>query len=108
MNVILLVIRSCDTIAQAIAEAVEKPQKAEDFKSITGKGAQAKVAGKNVKVVSPGYLRENDLFVDNNGIDALNAQGKTVVFIVIDQTPVGRWRWPISSWCGATYQGAQS
>jgi len=76
-------------IAQAIAEAVENPQKAEDFKSITGKGAQAKVAGKNVKVVSPGYLRENDLSVDDNRIDELNTQGKTVVFIVIDQTPVG-------------------
>ncbi|MBS3809201.1 MAG: cadmium-translocating P-type ATPase [Desulfobacterales bacterium] len=76
-------------IAQAIAEAVEKPQKAEDFKSITGKGAQARVEGKHVKVVSPGYLQENNLSVDNNRIDALNAQGKTVVFIVIDQTPVG-------------------
>ncbi|MCF8026277.1 MAG: copper-translocating P-type ATPase [Desulfobacteraceae bacterium] len=76
-------------IARAIAEAVEKPQKAEDFKSITGKGAQAKVAGKNVKVVSPGYLRENDLSVNDNRIDALNAQGKTVVFILIDKTPVG-------------------
>jgi Cu2+-exporting ATPase len=76
-------------IAQAIAEAVEKPQKAEDFKSITGKGAQAKVAGQNVKVVSPGYLRENDLSVDDNRIGELNAQGKTVVFILIDETPVG-------------------
>jgi Cu2+-exporting ATPase len=70
-------------IAQAIADAVEMPQKAENFKSITGKGAQAQVAGKNVKVVSPGYLRENDLSVNDNRIDELNAQGKTV-------------------WCGAT------
>ncbi len=76
-------------IAQAIAQEVETPQKAEDFKSITGKGAQAKVAGKNVKVVSPGYLRENDFSVDDNRIDELNAQGKTVVFILIDETPVG-------------------
>ncbi|MFW6428576.1 MAG: copper-translocating P-type ATPase [Desulfosalsimonas sp.] len=76
-------------IAQAIAEAVETPQKAENFKSITGKGARAQVAGKNVKVVSPGYLRENDLSVNDNRIDELNAQGKTVVFILIDQAPVG-------------------
>jgi cation transport ATPase len=76
-------------IAQAIAEAVEKPQKAEDFKSITGKGAQARVEGRHVKVVSPGYLRENDLSVDDNRIDELNAHGKTVVFILIDETPVG-------------------
>ncbi|MFP4573635.1 MAG: copper-translocating P-type ATPase [Desulfobacterales bacterium] len=76
-------------IAQAIADAVETPEKPEDFKSITGKGAQAQVAGKNVKVVSPGYLRENDLSVNDNRIDELNGQGKTVVFILIDQTPVG-------------------
>ncbi|HMA87029.1 MAG TPA: copper-translocating P-type ATPase [Desulfosalsimonadaceae bacterium] len=76
-------------IAQAIAKAVETPQKAEDFKSITGKGAQARVEGKDVKVVSPGYLRENGLSVDDNRIDELNAQGKTVVFILIDETPVG-------------------
>ncbi|MDZ7830730.1 MAG: copper-translocating P-type ATPase [Desulfobacterales bacterium] len=76
-------------IARAIAEAVEKPQKAEDFKSITGKGAQARVEGKDVKVVSPGYLRENDLSVDDNRIDELNAQGKTVVFILVDEKPVG-------------------
>ncbi|MBA2880774.1 Cu2+-exporting ATPase [Desulfosalsimonas propionicica] len=76
-------------IAQAIAEGVEEPQKAEDFKSITGKGAQARVEGRHVKVVSPGYLRENDLSVDDNRIDELNAHGKTVVFILIDETPVG-------------------
>lgn len=76
-------------IAQAIAEAVETLQKSENFESITGKGAQAKVAGKNVKVVSPGYLRENDLSVDDNRVDKLNAQGKTVVFILIDDTPAG-------------------
>jgi len=76
-------------IAQGIAGAVGNPPKAENFKSITGKGAQAEVNGKQVKVVSPGYLRENDISVDNDQIKKLNKQGKTIVFVLIDESPAG-------------------
>ena len=34
---------------------------AENFNAITGKGVEAKVEGKDVKVVSPGYLKENNI-----------------------------------------------
>jgi len=71
-------------IAKAIAAAVEKPPKVEDFKAITGKGARGMVDGKEVKVVSPGFLKENDIPMTDERIDSFNSQGKTVVFILID------------------------
>ncbi|WP_457651426.1 copper-translocating P-type ATPase [Rhodocaloribacter sp.] len=71
-------------IAQGIVRAVEQPPEVEAFQAIPGKGARGRVNGREVMVVSPGYLREQDLTVDDPRIDALSAQGKTVVFVVID------------------------
>jgi len=51
--------RSEHPIAKSIAAAVKDKFSVEEFKAITGKGAEGKVNGKSVKVVSPGYLREN-------------------------------------------------
>jgi len=76
-------------IARGIAGAAQNPPKASDFKSITGKGVQAVVNGKQVKVVSPGYLRENSISMDDERIQKLNEQGKSVVFVLIDETPAG-------------------
>ncbi|MFO8084637.1 MAG: hypothetical protein R6U27_10005 [Desulfobacterales bacterium] len=42
------------------------------------------VAGKKIKVVSPGYLKENDIEMKDGRIEKLNAQGKTVVFVLMD------------------------
>src|SRR5690606_12586748 len=55
-----------------------------DFRAIPGKGAEANVDGRDVKVVSPGWLRERGLSHDDARVDELAAQGKTVVFVVID------------------------
>jgi Cu2+-exporting ATPase len=71
-------------IAKGIAASVEKTRQVEDFKSIPGKGAQGRVDGKEIKVVSPGYLKENDMLPDDERIEKLNSQGKTVVFVLID------------------------
>ncbi len=71
-------------IAQGVVAAVERPEPVEDFQAIPGKGAEGRVDGKDVKVVSPGYLKEHNLAVSDPRIDALSAQGKTVVFVVID------------------------
>jgi len=71
-------------IAKGIAAAVEKPPKVDDFKALTGKGARGKVDGREVKVVSPGFLKENDISMKDERIDTFNSQGKTVVFVLID------------------------
>jgi Cu2+-exporting ATPase len=76
-------------IAKGIAASVEKPPQVEDFKSIPGKGAQGKVDGKEVKIVSPGYLKDNDIAIQDERIETFNSQGKTVVFVLINDTLQG-------------------
>ena len=71
-------------IAKAIAAASEKKLAVENFRGIAGKGAQGKVDGKDVKVVSPGFLREQNIELTDKRIEPLQAQGKTVVFVLID------------------------
>ncbi len=71
-------------IARAITASVENPPHVKDFKSIPGKGAQGKVEGSSVKVVSPGFLRENNVTMEDERIEKFNSQGKTVVFVMID------------------------
>jgi Cu2+-exporting ATPase len=71
-------------IAKAIAAASEKKLPVEGFKSITGKGAEGRVEGKDIKVVSPGYLREQNIELTDKRIEPLQAQGKTVVFVLVD------------------------
>jgi Cu2+-exporting ATPase len=71
-------------IAQGVVSSVEETFPTEDFKAIPGKGAQAKVNGKEVRVVSPGYLEENNVSVDDERINQLTSQGKTVIFVMID------------------------
>jgi len=71
-------------IAKAIAAASEKKLPVEGFKSLTGKGAEGRVEGKDIKVVSPGYLREHNIGLADKRIEPLEAQGKTVVFVLVD------------------------
>jgi len=71
-------------IAQGIVKATDGLIKVEEFNSITGKGIEGRVDGKQVKVVSPGYLRENGIGLPNEQYEQLSEQGKTVVFVLID------------------------
>jgi len=71
-------------IAQGIVRSAGELMPVEEFKAIPGKGAEGKVNGKHVKIVSPGFLRENNIAVNAPGIEKLSEQGKTVVFVLID------------------------
>lgn len=71
-------------IAQGIVTASAEKYPTEDFTAIPGKGARGNVGGKEIMVVSPGYLRENSIEFNDEGIDKLTSQGKTVVFVIID------------------------
>ncbi|WP_339652726.1 copper-translocating P-type ATPase [uncultured Maribacter sp.] len=57
---------------------IPKPEK---FNSITGKGVEANVEGKQVKVVSPGYLRDEKIAIPD---DAYSDAAETVVFVLIE------------------------
>jgi Cu2+-exporting ATPase len=53
-----------------------------DFKAIKGKGVEGTIDGKNIMVVSPGYLKEHDIEVPK----ALPEHGvSTDVFLLVDQ-----------------------
>jgi len=71
-------------IAKAIAASSEKKLPVENFKSIPGKGAEGRVDGKEIKVVSPGFLHEQNINLNDKRIEPLQAQGKTVVFVLAD------------------------
>jgi len=59
------------------------------FRAIPGRGAEATVEGTSIKVVSPGYLREQGLRVDGERVRALADSGKTVVYVLVDDRAVG-------------------
>ncbi|MBI5473567.1 MAG: copper-translocating P-type ATPase [Ignavibacteriae bacterium] len=71
-------------IAQAIVRSASDMMPVENFKAIPGKGAEGNVNGKEVKVVSPGFLRESKIPFEVGGIEKLSEQGKTVIFVLID------------------------
>lgn len=60
--------------------------KPENFKAITGKGVEARVEGKEIKVVSPGYLRDKNIDIPEG---AYSSAAETVVFVIIDQELAG-------------------
>jgi len=71
-------------IAGGIVEAVDKVRSVSNFRAIAGKGVEGKVDGKEVKVVSPGYLYEKEIEHDKSKSEELSKQGKTVVFVIVD------------------------
>lgn len=71
-------------IAKEISNAVKDKYAVSEFKSITGKGAQGIVNGQTVKIVSPGYLKENNIEYENKEINNFFEQGKTVVFVLVN------------------------
>ena len=60
-----------------------------EFKAIPGKGVSGKINGKTVMVVGPGYLKENNIKIENKEIEELQAQGKTTVFVLVDNKIIG-------------------
>jgi Cu2+-exporting ATPase len=75
-------------IAQAIAGATTRKFKVEQFKAIPGKGARGLIEGKEIAVVSPGYLTEKG-FAPKTDVEALSAGGRTVVFVLKSDEVIG-------------------
>ncbi|ASN04802.1 heavy metal translocating P-type ATPase [Virgibacillus necropolis] len=62
---------------------IEYPQPNE-FESLTGKGIQGEVDNKNVKVVSPGYLKDEQIDFDESEFQPISEEGKTISFLLIN------------------------
>ncbi|MEN1968015.1 heavy metal translocating P-type ATPase [Lentibacillus sp. N15] len=76
-------------IVKSAKEREAKLKKISDFESITGKGIQGTIDGKKVNVVSPGYVNDNNLSYDQQQFDKMSEEGKTVVFVLLDDELVG-------------------
>ncbi|WP_040955022.1 heavy metal translocating P-type ATPase [Virgibacillus sp. SK37] len=64
-------------------------KKVSDFTSITGKGIEGKVDGEQVNVVSPGYVKSNGLDYDTDAFNKMSEEGKTVVFVLVNEQLIG-------------------
>ncbi len=58
----------------------------ENFNAITGKGVEATVEGKNIMVLSPNYLKENNIALP---YDFTSNDTETIVFLLIDNELAG-------------------
>ncbi|MEX2604715.1 MAG: heavy metal translocating P-type ATPase, partial [Gracilimonas sp.] len=76
-------------LAKGILEKTDKTWEPDEFDSITGKGIEGKVNGKSVKVVSPGFVKEQELEYPEDEVEEISSQGKTVVFVIIENKLAG-------------------
>src|SRR5699024_2678067 len=76
-------------IVKSAKEKGLSPKEITDFESITGKGIQGNVDGKKVNVVSPGYVNDNNLSYDEKECEEMSEDGKTVVFVLLDDELAG-------------------
>ena len=81
--------RSEHAIAKAIASSVRNVLPVDRFRAIPGSGAEGLVNGRDIKVVSPGFLRDTGLVSGDERIERLSGQGKTVVYVMLDGKPAG-------------------
>ncbi len=76
-------------IARGITEATSNIPNVADFRAIPGKGAEGKVEGMHVQIVSPGFLHEKGISMTDARYEAFSEQGKTVVFVLVDDHLTG-------------------
>jgi Cu2+-exporting ATPase len=80
-------------IARAVLDrAKEKgiqPPKVEKFQLISGEGIEGRVEGRDLKIVSPGYLREKGITLQETRVEIIKQQGKTVVILLENEMPLG-------------------
>ncbi|WP_213809872.1 copper-translocating P-type ATPase [Jeotgalicoccus sp. WY2] len=60
-----------------------------NFNSITGVGIEGTIDDKQVKVVSPGYVRKQKIDFDDKNFNKWSEQGKTVVFLLVNEELAG-------------------
>ncbi|OAN14081.1 heavy metal translocating P-type ATPase [Exiguobacterium undae] len=61
----------------------------EDFMSITGVGLEGKVEGTLIRVVSPRYIRQEKITIDELTFEKLSEEGKTVIFVLKNKQLLG-------------------
>ncbi len=60
-----------------------------DFRNITGQGAVARIGADEIAVVSPGYLEQQGIGLEQQRVSLLATQSKTVVYVLRNRAPIG-------------------
>lgn len=60
-----------------------------DFRNYTGEGAEARIDGSLIRVVSPGYVNRQGIHYDEARLTPLLEEGKTVVLVLRERQVVG-------------------
>lgn len=80
-------------IAKGIAHAARERDldisTPKNFEALKGRGARAEVDGRQIKVVSPGYLKEHGLDIDDADVREAAEEGKTVVYVMDGDEVIG-------------------
>ena len=80
-------------IAQGIVREAQRLglqlKEVKEFQNITGQGLRGKIDGKIIKIVSPGFIRTENIGFDEENYELLANQGKTVVFVLEDNRLLG-------------------
>ena len=80
-------------IAQAVMKKAEERELViltpQEFRLIPGEGIEGLVEGRNLKIVSPGYLKELKTDFQDERLGRLLGQAKTVVILLEDEKPLG-------------------
>ena len=80
-------------IAQGVMRGAKergvKLKPVEGFRNLTGRGAEATIEGRSVRVVGPGYLREKGIEAEDARVREFAERGNTVVYVLLDDRLVG-------------------
>lgn len=80
-------------IAQGIVNEGKKRnleiKEVNNYLNLPGKGLQAQIDAKDIMVVSPGYIKSNNIEFDEFYYEKLAQQGKTVVFVLENNQLIG-------------------
>ncbi len=60
-----------------------------DYQNLTGQGLKATIDGQEILIVSPGYLRTQQISFDETRLSELSAKGKTVIYILANRKLLG-------------------
>lgn len=66
-----------------------KKLEVKDYQNITGEGLKAKIDERDIRIVSPGYMKNMGLEFDEDSYEKLALQGKTIIFILEDMKLLG-------------------
>jgi P-type Cu2+ transporter len=80
-------------IARALTKEAEKRglpfHPTEQFRLIPGAGIEGRIEGKDLRIVSPAYLEELGIALQNEQLESLLEEGKTVVILLEGVEPLG-------------------